>query len=115
MKVDIRFRGLEASDFLRDHALRRAQFHMSRFGTEVSSVVVRIADINGPKGGIDKRCQVTVKGPLFGSTNLDEESADAYAVVDGALERVSRVVGKAIERARSAARDVKPAAAEEES
>jgi len=77
MKIEVRFRGLESSDALRDHASRRVQSHLSRFGHEVTEVVLRIADVNGPKGGLDKRCQVTVRGPSFGSAVLDEMSGDA--------------------------------------
>ena len=101
MKIDVRFRSLQSSEFLRDHAVRRVLAHLSRFGTEISGVVVRIADVNGPKGGLDKQCQVLVRGPRFGSTTLEELSSDAYAAVDLAVERLSRAVGRQLERARS--------------
>ena len=102
MKIDVRFRGLEPSDALRDHAVRRIHFHLSRFGHEISSVLVRISDVNGPKGGVDKQCQVTVRGRRLSDVIIDDLSGDAYSAVDMAVERVGRAVGRDIERVRGA-------------
>lgn len=102
MKIEVRFRGLEPSDALRDHAARRIHFHLSRFGHEISSVYVRISDVNGPKGGVDKKCQITVRGRRFSTVVIDDLSGDAYSAVDMAVERVGRAVGRDIQRARSA-------------
>ena len=101
MKIEVRFRGMESSESLREHAARRVHLHLSRFGQQLSAVVVRIADVNGPKGGLDKRCQVTVRGPRVGSSTLDGMSGDPYSAVDLAVEGVARAVGRALERVRS--------------
>ncbi|MEN9579090.1 MAG: hypothetical protein RJA70_2099 [Pseudomonadota bacterium] len=102
MKIDIRFRNLQASDSLREHALRRVHFHLSRFGQEVGSVCVRIGDVNGPKGGLDKQCHVTLRGPSLSSIVIDELREDAYLAVEVAIERASRAVGRDLDRQRSA-------------
>ncbi len=104
MKVDVRFRGIQASDALREHALRRVHFQLSRFDGAVGSVVVRIGDVNGPKGGVDKRCQVAVRGPALGSVTLEELGSDAYAAVGAAVDRAARAVGRELERARAVRR-----------
>lgn len=98
MKIDVRFRGLEPSNSLRDHVVRRIQFHLSRFDHEITSVLVRINDINGPKGGVDKQCQVTVRARRLSSVIIDELSGDAYSAVDMAVERSGRAVGRDLER-----------------
>jgi ribosome-associated translation inhibitor RaiA len=100
MKTEIRFRGLESSESLRDHTMRQIHLHLSRFGRELSAVAVRIGDTNGPKGGVDKQCRITVRGPRFGSSTLDEFSSDTYSAVDLAVERMARTAGRALERAR---------------
>jgi putative sigma-54 modulation protein len=102
MKIDVRFRGLKRSDALRDHAVRRIHSHLRRFGHEISSVVVRISDVNGPKGGVDKQCQVTVRGRRLSGVIVDDLRGDAYSAVDMAVERVSRRVGRDLERVRGA-------------
>jgi ribosome-associated translation inhibitor RaiA len=101
MKVEVRFRALDPSEPLREYVLRAVHFHLSRFGGELSSVSARIGDVNGPKGGIDKRCQLHVRGPRFGSFVVAEVSADAYAAVDACAERAGRGVGRELERHRT--------------
>ena len=44
---------------LRKHAERRLQFATDRFDRNIRNVNVRLADTNGPRGGIDKLCRVT--------------------------------------------------------
>ena len=90
MKIDVRFRGLEPSDALRRYVVRRVRFAMDRFVGMVDDVVVRLADVNGPKGGADKRCQVTVHGREVGAIAIEAEGSDAYAVADGAIHRAAR-------------------------
>jgi len=104
MKVEVRFRGLEASDAVREHVIRRVHFQLNRFEGGVSSVGIRIEDINGPKGGIDKRCQVTVLGPSFSPVMVDDLSSDASSAVDMAVDRAARAVGREIERGRAVRR-----------
>jgi ribosome-associated translation inhibitor RaiA len=104
MKIEVRFRGIQASDALRAYVVRRIHFQLSRFNTEVGSVVVRIGDINGPKGGADKRCHVAVRGPALGPVTIEELRTDAYVAVDLAVQRAACAVGREIERARASRR-----------
>lgn len=100
MKIQIRFRGMEISDALTDYVMRRVHQHLSRFGSRVSDVTVRFTDVNGPKGGADKRCQLTVSGPRLGTVNLTTMHWDLYAGIDLALHRLDQVIGRTVERAR---------------
>lgn len=105
MKIEVRFRGMEASETLREHVLRRIHLQLSRFDGEVGSVVVRIADVNGPKGGVDKRCNITVRGPALAAVIVEDLSADTYSAVVSAAERAARAVGRELERVRTARRE----------
>jgi len=53
MKIDIRFRDLDASNALKNHATRRLQFGLRRFGHAINGVTLRVSDVNGPRGGVD--------------------------------------------------------------
>lgn len=105
MKVDVRFHGVDASEAFREFVRRRVHLEMSRFGGVVRSVVVRIGDINGPKGGEDKRCQVTLRGSRLGPITIEDLSADVYSALDTALERAARTAGREIERSRRGRRE----------
>lgn len=100
MKIDVRFRGLESSNFLREYAIHKVEFALARFKDDVGSAEVRIADVNGPRGGMDKRCQVIVRGPRFRPSKIEELHEDPYAVVDRAMERTARVIGRGLDRGR---------------
>lgn len=108
MKIDVRFRGLEGSDALREHIIRRINFKLNRFDGQVTSVLVRLGDVNGPRGGVDKRCHVTVRGPALPGTTIEDVSADAYAAVDLAAERAGQAVARGLGRSRTVARTASP-------
>lgn len=106
MKIEIRFRGLEPSVPLREHARRQIQARLGRFGRELSAVVVRIGDVNGPKGGVDKRCRIEAHGPRLGSPALEKSSGDPYSAVELAVERLSAVVRRNLGRLQRARKRV---------
>ncbi len=100
MKVSIRFRALEPSTLLKDYATRQVHFHLARFGPEVTEVLVRVSDVNGPRGGLDKRCQISLRGPRVASS-LESCADDAYAAVDLAVKRLARSVRRDLDRQRT--------------
>lgn len=57
MRIHVCSRGFELTDALRAHAERRLLFPVGRSGRRVQSVMLRMDDVNGPRGGADKRCQ----------------------------------------------------------
>lgn len=100
MKIQVRFRALEPSPALRAHVMRRVLFHLDRYGHELTSVFLRISDVNGPKGGPDKRCQVTAEGRRLPRITIEAFSEDAYAAVATAVDRAGHAVGRGLARVR---------------
>ena len=49
------------SEGLHDFITRRLHFVLGRFAREIERVTVRVGDLNGPRGGTDKRCHMEVK------------------------------------------------------
>jgi putative sigma-54 modulation protein len=103
MEMEIRFQGLDGSAALREHTERRAGFALGRFAHALRRVVVRFTDVNGPRGGRDKQCQVTAVGAV-GPARVAEVNGDCYAAADGALTRLAQLVGRRLARLRSARR-----------
>jgi putative sigma-54 modulation protein len=97
MKVDVRWRATDASDALVGHVNRKLKAALARFDGTVQNIVVRFEDINGPKGGIDKRCTMEATGK-FGTKMVEACDSDFQVAADQAsavLKRiVARVVGK---------------------
>ncbi len=100
MDILVRFRGLDSSDALRAYAERRVSFRLGRFGHALRSVLVKVSDVNGPRGGLDKLCHVQVRGEGVRTFSLQALSGDAYAAVDVAVGRIARVVGRELARVR---------------
>jgi hypothetical protein len=60
MQVLFKSRHPQATD-LRDLTERRVRFVLRRLGWLVPRAEVQMSDVNGPRGGIDKRCQVELR------------------------------------------------------
>lgn len=99
MKVHVRFLAIQRSPALAEYATRRIHQHLRRFRWHVEAVVLRISDLNGPRGGRDKRLQLTVTGPRLGSLSLAHTHSDPYAGIDLGLDRLSQAVGRSLARA----------------
>ncbi len=90
----------EHSPALAEHTTRKIHQHLSRFGHRISRIDVRVSDVNGPRGGLDKLCHVQVRGEGVRTFSLQALSGDAYAAVDVAVGRIARVVGRELARVR---------------
>ena len=99
MKIQIRKRRVEVSDALRAYVERRLGFALGRFGERLGSVTVRFSDVNGDRGGVDKRCQIDVDLRPLGSVQAAVTETGPFAAADRAAGLVSRSVVKAIKRA----------------
>lgn len=99
MRIHVRSRGFELTDALRAYAERRLLFALSRFGGKVASVMLRLDDVNGPRGGPDKRCRVIAHlPPPWGDVRVEELDEDLYAAISRAADRLARAVAREAER-----------------
>jgi ribosome-associated translation inhibitor RaiA len=100
MHLTLKASGLSTGAALREHVERRVRFAVGRFGAGVSEVTVRLSDANGPRGGVDKVCQIVADLPRVGRLVVEDADADAYAAVDRAAGRLGRAAARAIDRRR---------------
>lgn len=107
MKIEVRLLGIDPpADFV-EQAERRCHAALSRFAREVRAVSIRVVDVNGPRGGVDKDCQLVVETRRFGTTATSAVHHDLYAAVAQSLERAGRTLGATIERARARRRQAR--------
>ncbi len=92
MQIHVRVRGLAASSALHRHAVGRVEQELRRVAHEITHVVVRITDMNGPKGGLDKRCSIVARGPRVRALSIGQLSANAFSAVHLAAERLARAL-----------------------
>ena len=86
---------------LHEAAQRRLRFALGRFDRRIDGVRVRFHDVNGPRGGVDQECQVTVRlGRPAELIVVEERDADPHAALARAADRAARAVGRVIEQSR---------------
>ena len=91
MQVLFKSRHPQATD-LRDLTERRVRFVLRRLGWLVPSAEVSMSDVNGPRGGVDKRCQVELKTGGAGPVVITAVARDWRSALDSALGRAARMV-----------------------
>ncbi|MDP2877193.1 MAG: HPF/RaiA family ribosome-associated protein [Holophaga sp.] len=101
MKLDIKGIGFSATEAIRDRVARRLGVALSRRTDQVLRVVVRLQDLNGPKGGIDKHCRIEASLARRPGEVVEAISSDLYTAIDSACRRLGRAVHRSLERAES--------------
>jgi ribosome-associated translation inhibitor RaiA len=98
MQIDIQSRGFSLTDSLLSYAQRRLLFAMSYCSDHVNRVVIRLSDVNGPRGGADKRCHIQVVIAGIPDVVVEDTEVDLYAAIDRAIDRARRAVVRKIDR-----------------
>ena len=101
MDADIRILSTDLTQALQSYIERRLHFSLSRFGGRVGRVRVRITDVNGPRGGVDKSCHISA-ALLPSNVTLLQQAADAnlYSAIGRATEGIGRSFARALGRNR---------------
>src|SRR3954454_2427820 len=63
-----------------------------RFGDRLRRVEVYLEDVNAEKGGVDTRCSIEVHLAGRPAVAAKDQAADVETAVDGAVEKVLRVL-----------------------
>ena len=85
-----------------DHTYIRRKLHMklSKFATSIERISVRVTDLNGPRGGIDKVCSIKVVLTGLPSVVVNRRHASAHAAIDAALHAIEQAVRGIVGRRR---------------
>ena len=89
---------------LRDVSVSRVNFVMRRMAWLVSHAKVNLVDVNGPQGGVDKRCRVEFK-TAAGTVVVTSMATDWRSALEQALARASQTLLRAWRRKSSIGRD----------
>lgn len=64
-------------------------------------IEVRLTDINGTKGGIDKECSIVVTPPGLATLRVEERAAEYYAAIDAAAATLKKSLARTLERTKA--------------
>lgn len=106
---------IHSSDFRLTRALRRfikqeSKRTMNICSERVEKIIVRLKDLNGPKGGTDKECSVELRLRKRAPVIVSKRSSNTYKSIHRALERAARTARRKIvkRRDRSQRAETKP-------
>lgn len=100
MNLEMRNCNMDKSEFLNEHVMEQVERAVHRFRDRIRRITVRLTDLNGPKGGVDKRCRITAELLHSPPLVVEGESDDAYDAVAQAAARLGRVTARLIGKRR---------------
>jgi ribosomal subunit interface protein len=98
MQLEIRGREISISQVLRDHIERRLRFALDRFANRVRQVRVKVGDLNGPRGGIDKCCKLAISLDRPSTIVLESHASNVYAAIDCVADKAATCIGRRLKR-----------------
>ena len=96
MELSIRTRDVELTDALREQITRRVEFAFDTFEDYIEDAFVYLMDLNGPKGGVDKLCQIIVRARGLGELPVRETGTTLQAAINRATRRLKYRLSEAL-------------------
>jgi len=107
MQIEIQARNFSLTRAMRVYIERRMGFALNRCYRHVNRILVRLYDINGPRGGNDKSCHLEVFLPGQ-AVVVEDTEADLYVAINRASSRAGRTVMRQLRRRRRINRGYTP-------
>ena len=98
MKMEVRGRDVEITKSLRAYVERRLSFALDRFAARIRTVRLRLADINGSRGGVDKSCLLDVSLARTSPITIESRASTVRGAIDTVAGKVGRVVAQRFNR-----------------
>ena len=106
MQIYIQSHNFPLTRALKGHVERRLGFALSTKNEHIQKVMVRLSDINGPRGGEDKCCRIMIVLPHLQDVVIEDTKANLYCAIDQAADRAGRTVGRRVTRQRVKSRSL---------
>lgn len=100
MRFDIRIQKLDLHQEVSRYIERRLRLSLSRLASRLRIVNVRVFDVNGPRGGIDKCCRITAHLLPSETVVMQEVDADSFVAIDRTARRIARTFTRGLSRKR---------------
>jgi len=100
MQIDIQSQGFSLTPALSEYAGNRISYALSFASDRITRLIVRLSDINGVRGGEDKRCLLELRLKGVPGIVVEDVEEDLYAAIDRATERARRALVRKLDQAR---------------
>jgi hypothetical protein len=98
MRITVNNKQSQISESAIQHAMSRIETAFSKLRGEVISVELLVEDVNGPRGGIDKKCQIVVNLRKMASVAVSVEKATFSKAISQTISRARRAASRKVQR-----------------
>lgn len=89
---------------MRELSVARMRFVLRRLSSFVPRARVQFFDVNGPRGGVDKRCQIELNTQSAGTLVIASLASDWRTALERSLARAARALKRGLQRSQKPAR-----------
>lgn len=100
MLILVHGNGLELDPSLRRQVQSKIESSMSRFQNRIGTINAYLADMNGPKSGIDKSIRLVIDIQKKPVVVLDEKGGQWNAMLESIADRASYTISRLISKSR---------------
>ncbi|GMV27122.1 MAG: hypothetical protein AMXMBFR58_31530 [Phycisphaerae bacterium] len=101
MRIRLFDGSIKTSEAQYNYIMSKVGAAASRLKGASCAVDVRLTDVNGSKGGIDKQCSIVVTPPGLATLRVEERAADYYAAIDAAAATLKKSIARLLERTKA--------------
>ena len=101
IKIKIQGTYIEASEQEQRQIEKAFKLAMDRFQHVVRDVFVTLTDINGPRGGVDKRCSVQLRLYPRGLLVVRSSGSALMDTVNDACDKMRQVISKRLSKSKT--------------
>src|SRR5690242_4502715 len=104
MTISVRTRDIDPGEEMQKRIKRRVENAVDRLKNRIDRISVLLSDVNGPRGGVDKLCQMTADVRGVGTVLITATGSDLFEAVGNAAERLGYRIHTNVERRRDTMR-----------
>lgn len=107
MNIDIKQHNVELPGSLIGNIHKYITAYLGRYSPVIRRVSVRIADINGPRGGEDKSCRIQVYLNRATSVIVEDRGVSIFDVLGRAVVRINMALSRSVDRVKCKRRKIR--------
>ena len=100
MNIQLQSQGFDLTDAIDAHVRRQINFNLANVESHIMSVDVFLSDINGPKGGPDKKALICIRLDSRSTVTIERTRVDLYAAITLVARQAKRAVSRTLNKHR---------------
>ncbi len=98
MNIRVLDGSIKTSEAQNEYIMTKVGAAIARLKDTTCTIDVRLTDLNGPKGGVDKQCSIVLTPPGGSTIRVEEQASEYYVAIDAAAAAIKKSLARALER-----------------